>query len=69
MELARLLGVVLVGWGFAGILMATMTHDRGYPAATWVLAYLGVGLMFAGAVMWWRAAKPDPQDGDDRSQA
>ena len=68
MKLAGLVGKLLVGWGFAGVILASITHDRDYPAATWVLAYLGLGLLIVGVVMWWHAdAKPDPPDRDDRS--
>jgi hypothetical protein len=68
MELAGLVGKLLSGWGVVGFILASVTHDRGYPAATWLLVYLGLVLFTVGAVLWWRtdlaeeAARPPARD-------
>jgi hypothetical protein len=69
MKLAGLVGKLLVGWGGAGLIASSMTHDRGYPAATWLLVYLGLGFMVVGGVMWWQAnAVQDLPESADRTE-
>jgi hypothetical protein len=69
MELAGFMGKLIALWGLVGLILASMTHDRGYPAATWLLAYFGLMLITVGALLWWRAdaAKDKPAPSPERN--
>jgi hypothetical protein len=61
MSLTGALGRLLTAQGMVGLLLAVLADGRDRPAATWILAFLGLVLLSTGILLWWFASEADDE--------
>jgi hypothetical protein len=61
MSLTGALGRLLTAQGMAGLVLAVLADGRDRPAATWILAFLGIVLLSTGMLLWWFASEAEKE--------